>query len=362
MGTHLTRTRIALAMTVSLLLTAGALLIPSPGSEAYPQDVTGGHLDWGVKESFRTYVTGPIAQGQIILNGGATQNADGTFRFPARATGNYDNATVLLSSGYNGSVRFVGHAGALDMTIYDIKVNKTSSTVGVIIADVISRSLEDGQFYTYNDINFGDLNFTGKTPTVTETSVAWSNVPAKLTQQGVPGFANFYQAGDDLDPVSPSLTIRDNCPGVANPGQENQDGDAYGDACEQPHCINVVNWWTVPNGDSDCDGYPDSVMAFPRAAEATIGTDPNDKCMNTSATNDEPLPDAWPVDFNDNQLANVADVLSFNFVFGQPTTNPPVNFAGTLTPVKRWDLNNSGLVNLSDVLQFNPFFGLRCSP
>lgn len=348
-GTHLTRRSTVIALA-ALIAAALALLMTGRDAEAVPQPITGGYLDWGVKESFRNYVTGPIAQGSITVAGGTTVNGDGTFRFPARVTGNYDNAAGTLTSGYNGSVRFVGHAGALDMTIFDVKVNKTGTTTGVIVADVISRSLDDGQFYTYSDIDFGDLDFTGQPPTVSETLVSYSAVPATLTEEGVPAFANFYNAGDDLDPVSPNLIIRDNCPGVTNPGQENADGDEYGDACEQPQCVNVINHWTVPNGDSDCDGYPDSVIVFPRAGETAIGTNPNDKCANTAATNDESGIDAWPVDFNDNQLANVSDVLTFN-----TKLNPnPYN--------ARWDLNANGIVNIADVLQFNPFFGLRCDP
>ena len=361
-GSHLTRKRSSLVALAALTAAALALLMTGRDAEAVPQPITGGYMDWGVKESFRNYVTGPIAMGSITVAGGVTVNGDGTFRFPARVTGNYDNAAGTLASSYNGSVRFVGHAGALDMTIFDVKVNKTGASTGVIVADVISRSLDDGQFYTYSDIDFGDLDFTGHPPTVTETSVSYSNVPATLTQEGVPAFANFYNAGDDLDPVSPNLIITDNCPGVTNPGQENADGDEYGDACEQPQCVNVINHWTVPNGDSDCDGYPDSVAAFPRAGESVIGTDPNDKCAANSGTNNEPLPDAWPVDFNDNQIVNVGDVVSFNPSFGQSTGNPPVNFAGTLTPIARWDLNASGIVNVSDVLQLNAFFGTRCDP
>jgi hypothetical protein len=154
----------------------------------------------------------------------------------------------------------------------------------------------------------------------------------------------------------------DNCPSVYNPDQANADGDEFGDACEQPNCMTVVNNWTVGEGDSDCDGYADSTFFFPRASEQTIGTLVNRKCSLTPATHDEPLPDAWPPDFNDNQIVNAGDVLAFNFVFGQQTTNPPVNFAGTMTPVSRWDLNGSGLVNLSDVLQLNPFMFKRCTP
>jgi hypothetical protein len=162
------------------------------------------------------------------------------------------------------------------------------------------------------------------------------------------------------------LDTVDNCINVPNPGQENQDGDEYGDACEQPNCVTVVNHWLVPPGDTDCDGYPDTGNAGSqyqfRAGESVIGTVVTAKCSATATVGDELLPDAWPADFNDNQLVNGADILSFNIVYGKVTTDPPVNLGGTLTPVARFDLNGSGLVNGADVLQLNLLFGRRCNP
>ena len=155
----------------------------------------------------------------------------------------------------------------------------------------------------------------------------------------------------------------DNCPNVANADQANQDADLFGDACEQPQCLTVTNYWVVPDGDSDCDGYPDSAASLNRAPESLVGTDSALKCAATTLRNDEPLPDRWPVDIDDNQLANGQDILFYNFVFGQPTTNPPVNVPGLgMTPVARFDLSGSGLVNGADILQFNAFFGKRCAP
>ncbi len=139
------------------------------------------------------------------------------------------------------------------------------------------------------------------------------------------------------------------------------DDDNDGQADTSDGCPITPSTWLTPLGDADCDGYAYLEYAFPRAPEAEIGTVHTSKCSATGTISDEPLPDAWPPDFNDNQLVNGADILHYNAAFGQPTTNPPVNIGGTLIPLTRFDLNGSGLVNGADVLQLNPFFGKRCN-
>jgi hypothetical protein len=141
---------------------------------------------------------------------------------------------------------------------------------------------------------------------------------------------------------------------VANPDQANSDGDEFGDACEEPNCMTIVNHWMVPPGDSDCDGYPDSNASGARGPESFMGTLMSTKCSATPAISDEGGPDAWPPDFNDNQLVNGADFLTMNPLFGST--------AGGGSPYDaRYDLSGNGVINGQDILQMNPFFGKRCT-
>ncbi len=141
----------------------------------------------------------------------------------------------------------------------------------------------------------------------------------------------------------------DNCPNWANPQQ------------------NLPNWQLPPSGDPDCDGYPNTVPNGPgavgaRAGETTIGTVATKQCAASSTINNEPLPDAWPPDFNDSKSVTGQDFLVFNFLLGQPVSNPPVLIPGVgLTEVRRADLNGSGSVTGADFLQFNDFMGKVCS-
>jgi lysophospholipase L1-like esterase len=111
--------------------------------------------------------------------------------------------------------------------------------------------------------------------------------------------------------------------------------------------------WAWPTGDSDCDGFADTVAAGGRAPESFIGTDPTRACASTPTANDEPLPDAWPMDFNDDQLVGLADVSRYSSVFGSHSPGPPYD--------ARFDLNGDGVISLPDVAMFSQFFGKRCA-
>jgi hypothetical protein len=147
--------------------------------------------------------------------------------------------------------------------------------------------------------------------------------------------------GDDpqVPPDSPSNNVHKNYPDVT---VQTLEIEAF--------CASVT--WTVPPGDSECDGYPDTLGASPRASEASIGTNAASNCPLTPQANDETT-DNWPVDFNDNQLVNLGDWLTYNQRFGARPGD--ANFS------PRWDLNGNGLINISDMLQLNPFIGKRCA-
>lgn len=189
-------------IAAALVVTLGLLAGPFVGAAQATTTVADGHLDWGLKQSFRSYISGPIAHGTITTSEGATRNADGTFRFPT-ATGSADANADTAALAFAGKVEFTGHDGLLYMTIEDIRVTLTGSG-GTLVADVVSKSLSSGQNTTYDDVVFADLadtDLTGATNTVTGTGIG-----ATLTAAGSPAFAGFYPAGTALDPLSFAVT------------------------------------------------------------------------------------------------------------------------------------------------------------
>ncbi len=142
----------------------------------------------------------------------------------------------------------------------------------------------------------------------------------------------------------PKTGDNDNCPFAANPGQENADGDPFGDACD--NCPATATPWFVPVGDTDCDSFTDTVETF-------VGTDPTDSCANTVAEFDE-ADDRWPADTNDNQLVNVFDVVPFIAALNSVAPGPPYTV--------RLDFNTSGNITVFDLVPFIQLLNKPCLP
>jgi hypothetical protein len=137
--------------------------------------------------------------------------------------------------------------------------------------------------------------------------------------------------GVDIDADGRADTA-DNCPAWVNPGQN-------------------LPAWSVPAGDSDCDGFPDTATSAGRGRESFIGTDAVDQCADNASDN------AWPADTNNSRAVNLSDVVAFGVAFNTMGPNPPYN--------PRLDLNAApqpnGAVNLSDIVTLGPFFNWTCS-
>ena len=82
-----------------------------------------------------------------------------------------------------------------------------------------------------------------------------------------------------------------------------------------------------------------------------MGTLPLDQCMNMPGADNEPLPDAWPFDFNDDKVATLADVL---------------RYIGRIYVPAMYDVRNdftaNGTITLADVLQYIGMISKTCTP
>ncbi|MFF8811907.1 HtaA domain-containing protein [Streptomyces pactum] len=194
----------------------------TPAPPAADGTIADGTLDWGVKKSFREYVTGPVAHGAVTVSGGAREHGDG-FRFPS-GQGTYDEDAGTLDAGFDGAVRFTGHEGQLDLRFSDLKV-RIDGRRGSLVADVSAKDRATGKVTESDDLTVAELALT-EGLTAEGDVVRVSRVPAELTRDGAAAFGGFYRPGDALDPVDVVVTTAD---GAALPGGAGGSGGTGGD-------------------------------------------------------------------------------------------------------------------------------------
>ncbi|KOU12917.1 HtaA domain-containing protein [Streptomyces sp. WM6368] len=203
----------AVALLAALL---GALL---PATAARAGTVQGGRLDWGIKSSFQSYVTGPVAKGSFKLKSGAATVGGSLFRFHS-ANGSYDPDSGAFEASYSGGVTFQGHQKPdgvyeLDMTISRPAV-KISGGRGTLYVDVSSRAKDSGAVTNQSQVAFASLGVGGINMKGGASPLALTNLPATLTAEGAKAFAGYYGAGTQLDPVSLSADVK-SAPAAAPP-------------------------------------------------------------------------------------------------------------------------------------------------
>jgi len=197
--------RVTGALTIAAALVAALLLWASPASA---EDLSGGRLDWGVKESFRSYITGPISQGEVQTGDGAS-TVDGVYRFHS-AAGSYEDGTARID--YRGWVYFWGHDGELDLTFANPSVEYSGSA---------------GTLYVYVNGTQTDLaTLSGASLDVSGSTLAVSGAAAVLTANGAEAFAGYYEAGQELDPVSFSADVAEEEPAETEDAAETTAADA----------------------------------------------------------------------------------------------------------------------------------------
>ncbi|WP_329017926.1 HtaA domain-containing protein [Streptomyces sp. NBC_00690] len=170
--------------------------------------IVDGNLDWGVKERFREYVTGPIAHGKVELAAGAKKSGD-IYRFP-KAQGTFDPKKKTLAASFGGSVRFLGHLTdgtyVLDLRMSGLEV-KVNGTQGTLIADVSTKSRATGKVTTLKDLKFATVKVPSGGLKAQNDVVKLSGAATTLTADGSKAFEGMYKAGEALDPLTVAVSL-----------------------------------------------------------------------------------------------------------------------------------------------------------
>ncbi|MFE9793182.1 HtaA domain-containing protein [Streptomyces goshikiensis] len=139
---------------------AGAPAAAAAAPAAAPKPIVDGTLDWGLLESYRTYVE-KTAKGTITTSDGATRNADGTFRLGS-AAGQYDPGTNVVTAAFKGSVVFdaSAHGFVVKLANFRIDTGTKKLTVDVTKNGVLTPN-----------VAFADVAFAGPVMTKLETTL-----------------------------------------------------------------------------------------------------------------------------------------------------------------------------------------------
>ena len=156
------------------------------------------NLGWGVRDSFRNYLRGGIANGSWELNG--TSYSSEAFNW-SNGTGTFNGGKGSIS--FSGSVRFTGHHGILDTTIANPRLEINGNS-GTLYATMTSND-PSGKATNYGEVALLKVDLSGLQSSAEAVSV--NGAATALTAEGAKAFAGFYDAGKDMAPLSFSAAV-----------------------------------------------------------------------------------------------------------------------------------------------------------
>lgn len=187
---------------------AALLMAPAPAfaeqttEPAEPQDgvcqIEDASLQWGVKESFRSYISGSIANGDWETSDGAAYDTP-NFSW-SDGSGTYDPETGTGDVSFTGTVHFTGHDGVLDLTIANPTVEFEDGEASLLL-DTASTDMEGEVAIDEAQQWVAEIAVDQEIPTEDGT-VELTELATTLTNSGAAAFAGFYEAGEELDPVN----------------------------------------------------------------------------------------------------------------------------------------------------------------
>lgn len=180
---------------IRLLALAGALVFTAVPTAA-PAHCTAddASLTWGFKESFRSYISGTIANGQWTVADGATY-ATPDFGFSG-GTGALNDGIGTIA--FPGSIEFTGHGGILDTTVAHPQLRFDGSGTAMLLLDV-SGTTQQGTPVDEKAVEFATVDLAGGTSTGDRYTLPAGK--AVLTAAGAAAFGT-YPAGTELDPLA----------------------------------------------------------------------------------------------------------------------------------------------------------------
>ena len=165
-----------------------------------------GTFTWGVKETFRAYISGTIANGSWSESDGASYETP-SFRWGS-GTGSIDPETGTGTVSFTGRIHFTGHDGVLDLTFANPTLEFEGDGKASLLLDSRSTNAQGEVVVDTQQEWVGDVEVKDGLP-VSGGKIVVEGLPTTLTNSGAKAFAGFYQPDIPLDPIGYELTVPD---------------------------------------------------------------------------------------------------------------------------------------------------------
>ncbi|MDA7565854.1 HtaA domain-containing protein [Pontimonas sp.] len=164
-------------------------------------------ITWGFKESFRSYISGSIAQGEWLVEGDVTY-ATPHFHFE-QGTGSISPDRSQGHIRYDGSFTFTGHAGILETQLSNPLLSFTSDSTATLFLDVLGDTMDELSV-ARDGVAFATVSWADESVNPEAGTWSISDAAVVLTEEGSSAFGT-YPAGEALDPLDISLTVTPGC-------------------------------------------------------------------------------------------------------------------------------------------------------
>ena len=169
-------------------------------------EVTQWQASWGVKESFRAYLSGALAMGQWTTDGDVSYSTP-VFLFAGdRGSVSPDGSWGEMTT--EGSIRFVGHDGLLDQSLAQPTLRFDNGQLFVVFD--VSGDTQEGLPVDQQDVDF--VRVETSEAVIDEDTGTWSlsQAPTGLTEEGAAAFGT-YPAGEPFDPIDVTISTTPGC-------------------------------------------------------------------------------------------------------------------------------------------------------
>ncbi|ERS40031.1 MULTISPECIES: HtaA domain-containing protein [Corynebacterium] len=281
-------------------------------------EIVDGKIHWGIKESFRKYINGPIAKGNWNIQGAVTQDsedkqkqraADFKFHFdvdPSKSAIELDKEGNVLSSNIqtqDSTLIFEGHKGALYTQMQSPYIKTEGQNVqagtGYVGYHVPGKGMTE---YTPED-RTEENKKTGTGEFAAGTTAGWTNGNNKLTLSGTnmryktqPGTNSDTGAIEGVDVIFM---------GIYNDNYNPEIDDVNVELNVKNTCLDKVEDNTAPEGNQPQEGANPPAQA---PAQPPVKPEkPNDKQPSEKQPNDKQEEGAKPGDKQQDKKQPPAD-------------------------------------------------------